>query len=71
LSVQNSDRIARVLSLLDAAIAPDQMNIPGLKFHAVKGEDKCRLSVWKTGNYRITFAWSGEDAIDLDLEDHH
>ena len=71
LSVQNLDRVARILSLFDAATAPDQMNIPGFKFHVLKGEDKGRFSVWVSGNYRITFVWSGEDAIDLDLEDYH
>jgi toxin HigB-1 len=71
LSVQNSERIARILSLLDAATAPDQINIPGLKFHTLKGRSRGRFSVWVTGNYRITFAWSGEDAVDLDLEDYH
>jgi proteic killer suppression protein len=71
LSVQNSERVAHILSLLDAATAPDQMNIPGLRFHTLKGKDKGRFSVWVTGNYRITFAWSDEDAIDLDLEDYH
>ena len=71
LSVQNSDRVARILSLLDAATAPDQLNIPGLKFHMLKGKDKGRYSVWATGNYRVTFAWEGEDAVDVDLEDYH
>jgi proteic killer suppression protein len=28
-------------------------------------------SVRVTPNYRITFGWSGEAAIDLDLEDYH
>jgi toxin HigB-1 len=51
--------------------APDKMNIPGFKFHALKGKDKGRCSVWVTGNYRITFEWSDADAIDLDLEDYH
>jgi proteic killer suppression protein len=60
LSVQNSDRVARILSLLDAATAPDKMNIPGFKFHTLKGKDKGRYSVWVTGNYRITFARSAK-----------
>jgi plasmid maintenance system killer protein len=24
-----------------------------------------------TGNYRITFGWSGENALDVDFEDYH
>ena len=71
LPVQNSDRVARVLSLVDAATVPEQLNIPGFKFHSLRGKDKGRFSVWVTGNYRITFGWSGEDATDLDLEDYH
>lgn len=71
LSVQNPARIRRILLALDAATAPEQMNLPGFKFHALKGSDKGRFSVWASGNYRITFAWNGPDAIDVDLEDYH
>jgi proteic killer suppression protein len=24
-----------------------------------------------TGNYRVTFGWSGEEALDIDFEDYH
>ena len=71
LSVRNSERVGRILSILDAATSPEHANIPGFKFHALKGKDKGRYSVWVTGNYRVTFGWSGEDAIDIDLEDYH
>jgi proteic killer suppression protein len=30
-----------------------------------------RLAVWASGNYRITFGWSGEEAVEVDLEDYH
>jgi proteic killer suppression protein len=71
LSVQNTDRVRRILVRLDEARAPEHMNASGLKFHPLKGRDKGRWSVWASGNYRITFAWDGEDAIEVDLEDHH
>ena len=71
LSVQNPDRIRRILLALDVATTPEQMNIPGLRFHLLKGRDKGRFSVWANENYRITFGWSVEDAIDVDLEDYH
>ena len=47
------------------------MNLPGFKFHALKGKERGRFSVWVTGNYRITFAFDGEDALDVNLEDYH
>jgi toxin HigB-1 len=46
------------------------MNIAGFHFHGLRGKPK-RWSVRVTGNYRITFGWSGEDALDVDFEDYH
>jgi toxin HigB-1 len=71
LSVQNPDRIRRILLALDAAKLPDQMNVPGLRFHPLKGRDKGRYAVDASGNWRVTFAWDGEDAVDVGLEDYH
>jgi proteic killer suppression protein len=71
LSVQKPDRIARLLKALDAATRPGAMDLPGLRFHALKGADKRRYSVWVSENWRLTFAWDGLDAVDVDLEDYH
>ena len=71
LSVQNTARLQRILNALDAARRPEDMNIPGLRFHALKGESKGRYAVDASGNWRITFGWQDLDAIDLDLEDYH
>jgi len=46
-------------------------NGKGWRFHALKGQAKGRYAVDASGNWRITFAWDGEDAIDVDLEDYH
>ena len=56
---------------LDAVRTQEGMNLPGLFFHALKGRDRGRYSVRVTGNYRPTFGWNGDDAIDVDLEDYH
>jgi proteic killer suppression protein len=71
LSVQNPDRIRRILLALDAAKLPDHMNVPGFRYHALKGHDKGRFAADASGNWRVTFAWNGEDAVDVDLEDYH
>lgn len=71
LRVQNENRIRQILLALDAATTPQALNIPGLKFHALRGNMKGRYAVWASGNYRVTFAFDGEDAIDIDLEDYH
>ena len=71
LSVQNPARIRRILLALDKAKHPEALNMPGLRFHFLKGGDKGRFAVDASGNWRITFGWIGEDAIDIDLEDYH
>lgn len=71
LSVPNVERVVRILSALDAATLPQQMDIPGLRFHALKGDQKGRFAVNASGNWRVTFGWSGDDAIEVDLEDYH
>jgi len=64
-------RISRILRALDVASEPEHMNLPGYCFHGLSGHDAGRYSVRVTGNYRITFSWFGQDAIDIDLEDYH
>lgn len=71
LSVKSIERLITVLRQLDAAKSPEQMNVPGFYFHALKGQEKGRYSVRVTANYRMTFGWQGKDAIDVDLEDYH
>jgi len=64
-------RTERILDRLDAAVRPEDMNIPGFKFHPLTGNRKGTFSVVVTGNWRITFGFRGEDAIDVSLEDYH
>jgi proteic killer suppression protein len=71
LSVQNKDRLRRILNLLNAAAGPEDMNQPGYRFHALKGNERDRYAVDASGNWRVTFGWDGADAIDVDLEDYH
>jgi len=64
-------RIERMLDRLDAAGRPEDMNIPGWRFHPLRGPQKGRWALAVSGNLRLTFAFDGEDAIDIDLEDYH
>ena len=64
-------RIERMLDLLDACAKPADMALPGFKYHELKGGRKGTFSIAVTGNYRITFRFDGEDAVDVDLEDTH
>ena len=63
-------KCARVLQLLEVARSPEDMNIAGFRFHHLHGSSK-RWSLRVTGNYRITFGWLGENALEVHLEDYH
>ncbi len=71
LGVPHAARVKRILSLLDAATRPEALNIPGYRFHGLKGREKGRSALDASANYRITFGWDGEDAIDVDRQDYH
>ena len=66
-----ADRIRRMLDRLEAATKPEDMDLPGYKFHALKGDRKGTYSVWVSGNWRITFGMENGDAMDVNLEDYH
>ncbi|HTR01458.1 MAG TPA: type II toxin-antitoxin system RelE/ParE family toxin [Candidatus Acidoferrum sp.] len=64
-------RLDRLLDLLDSAERPDDMNLPGCRFHALKGERKGTYAVNVSGNWRLTFRFVDTDAFHVDLEDYH
>jgi len=65
------ERIKRILSILESAEGIGDLDVPGFRFHALKGFDPRRYSMRVTGNWRITFAWEAGIANAVDLEDYH
>jgi toxin HigB-1 len=65
-----SQKVRRVLLQLNAATRPEDLNLPGYRFHALHGRPQ-RYSVTITKNWRITFEWADEDAFKVDYEDYH
>jgi toxin HigB-1 len=59
------------LSALNVATKPEQMNFPGWKLHALKGELAGHWAISVNGNWRMTFKFEGEDAILVDYRDYH
>jgi proteic killer suppression protein len=51
------------LGVLDVAEKPSDMNAPGWKLHALKGKLAGHWAVTVNGNWRLTFAFDGTDAI--------
>jgi proteic killer suppression protein len=59
------------LSLLDACSQPSDMNFPGWRLHKLRGALKNHWAVSVDGNWRLTFAFEGEDAVLVDYQDYH
>jgi toxin HigB-1 len=64
-------RLRQILVLLDTAFVAEDMNIPGLKFHRLKGDLAGFYSVSVSGNWRVIFHFENGQATDVDLIDYH
>ena len=64
-------KLLRMLDRLDASVNPQDMNLPGYKLHELKGKKKGTWAVSVSGNWRITFEFEGNDAINVDYIDYH
>jgi len=65
------NRLRMQLVALDTAQTIDDMDVPGFKLHALKGQLKGRWSIWVSGNWRITFEFRDGNVFILDYEDYH
>ena len=68
---QHVTRLRRILALLETAETLDDMDLPGLNLHELKGERKGTWSVKVSGNWRVTFKIKQGEAIDVNYEDYH
>ncbi len=71
IQAHHAKKLNRQLSRLDASISAEDMNIPGWRFHALKGNMLNFYSVRVDGNWRLTFTFEGNDAVLVDYQDYH
>ncbi len=64
-------RIRSILSLLEFANGPEDIDIRGLYLHRLRGTRSDTWSVRVSANWRMTFGFEGNDVIDVDLVDYH
>lgn len=68
---QHAERLRLILAQLNAATKATDMDLPGLMLHPLKGARQGIWSVRVSGNWRLTFRFSGPDAELVDYEDYH
>ncbi len=67
----HASKLRLVLSRLHASASPQDMELPGLYLHQLKGRSRGVWSVRVSGNWRVTFRFDGPDACDVNYEDYH
>lgn len=68
---EQAGKLARQLMVLNAAKSPMEMDVPGWRPHPLKGDMADHWAVKVNGNWRLTFAFDGEDAVLVDYQDYH
>ena len=64
-------RILIRLDRLNVSTLPEQMNLPGFNFHALRGFVPMRYTVHGNAPWCITFEFDAGDAIRVDFEQYH
>jgi proteic killer suppression protein len=71
IQAQREKRLKSILSLLDTAQVPEDMNIMGLRLHPLKGSYDGFYAVSVTGDWRVVFRFENNQPTDVDLVDYH
>jgi toxin HigB-1 len=71
INTKHAGRLRLILGWLNVAVEPRDMALPGLELHPLKGDRKGSWAVGVSGNWRVTFIFSGSDVKDVDYEDYH
>jgi proteic killer suppression protein len=68
---KHKKRLRLQLVAMDTATLIEDMDIPGFKLHALKGERKNIWAISVSGNWRLTFEFHDSNVYLLDYEDYH
>jgi proteic killer suppression protein len=67
----HQSRLQLILTNLDEAVRADDMDLPGLHLHQLKGNRQNTWSVRVSRNWRVTFRFNGKNAELVNYEDYH
>ncbi len=71
LQPQHLSKIRLILTRLDAARSPEELNVPGYGLHQLKGSLNDFRSIKVDKNFRIIFRVKQENVHDVDYSDYH
>lgn len=68
---EHATKLRRLLARLEVAHSDANMNLPGWKWHALRGKQKGHFAVRVNGNWRLIFMFENGDAALVDYQDYH
>lgn len=68
---EHSNRLRLILARLDASQSTQDMDLPGLNLHTLKGKYKGYWAVSVSGNWRVIFRFENNNAVDVNYLDYH
>ena len=71
IQAHHAEKLRIMLTALDFAKKPSDMNAPGWRFHPLSGNRKEFYSVTVNGNWRLIFRFTGRDVELVDYLDYH
>lgn len=67
----HAPKVARILAALDAAATVEELNLPAFGLKPLTGQVRGYWSIWVSGNWRVTFRFTGPDLDLVDYVDYH
>ena len=71
IQAKHADRLRLILGRLNVAAEPRDMGLPGLDLHPLRGDRAGTWAVKVSGNWRVTFKFTGRDVEVVDYEEYH
>lgn len=68
---EHTEKLRDILARLDAATKVEDMDLPGFRLHALKGDRRGFWAVTVRANWRVVFRFADHDALDVDYLDYH
>jgi proteic killer suppression protein len=71
LNVEHMEKLRRILARMDSAKVIADMDLPGYRLHALKGDLHGFYSVTVRANWRVIFQFEKGEALNVDYVDYH
>jgi len=70
-TLEHIEKLRDILGILDRSRKLQDVDLPGLRLHSLKGELKDYYAVTASGSWRVIFRFEDSDVADVDSLNYH